>query len=65
MTQIVKISGLTCGACQRLIAKRIKTINGVADAVVALTGKTEITAQKMIDKREIAKVLEGTKYAVE
>ncbi|HSW97030.1 MAG TPA: heavy metal-associated domain-containing protein [Candidatus Saccharimonadales bacterium] len=65
MTQNIKISGLTCAACQKLITKRLKTIEGIQDVAVAITGETEITAQQIIDKTKIAGVLVGTQYAVE
>ena len=62
--QTIQISGLTCGACQKLIGKRIKTITGVEDVIVELSGKTQITATREIAEEEIKKVLEGTHYNV-
>jgi len=64
MTQKVKISGLTCVACQKLITKRLKAIKGVQDVTVLLSGETEIIAGKNISNGEITKALEGTKYLI-
>jgi copper chaperone CopZ len=62
--QTIKLTGLTCGACQKLITKRIMKIEGVNQVRVELNGKTEIEAERNIEKSEIQKVLEGTQYKV-
>lgn len=62
--QTIKISGLTCGACQKLITKRIMKIEGIKDVRVELNGKTEIDAERNISREEIMKVLEGTEYKI-
>ena len=58
----IKLSGLTCPACQKLVSKRIKSIEGVAEVNVGLSGKTDITAERSISEEEVEKVLEGTGY---
>lgn len=63
-TTIVKLSGLTCTACTKLIAKRIKTIADVEDVNVELPGKATIQAGRDIIVDEIQKVLEGTQYQI-
>lgn len=62
MTQKVKLNGLTCGACQKLISKRISKIDGVDSVSVELNGHTDIIAQRAIANNEIIKALEGTQY---
>jgi copper chaperone CopZ len=64
MTQKIKITGLTCAACQKLISKRISKIDGVENVDVALNGETNISAAKAISNKEIMNVLEGTQYQV-
>lgn len=64
MTQKIKLTGLTCAACQKLISKRISKIDGVENVDVALNGETNITAAKAISNKEIMNVLEGTQYQV-
>lgn len=64
MTQKIQLSGLTCGACQKLITKRIMKIDGVESVNVELNGKTDIAAKRNILNDEIKKVLEGTQYQV-
>ncbi|MBU3978505.1 heavy-metal-associated domain-containing protein [Patescibacteria group bacterium] len=62
--QTLKISGLTCGACQKIITKRIMKIKGVKEVKVELNGRTEIDAERNISKEEIMKVLEDTEFKI-
>lgn len=64
MNQTIKISGLTCSACQKLISKRLMKIDGVESVSVELTGKTDIKAKRTINDIEIKKMLEGTLYQI-
>jgi copper chaperone CopZ len=64
MTQKVKITGLTCEACQKLISKRISKIDDVENVDVALNGETNINAARAISNKEIMSVLVGTKYQI-
>jgi copper chaperone CopZ len=64
MTQKIKLTGLTCVACQKLISKRISKIDGVENVDVALDGETNINAARAISNEEIMNVLEGTKYQI-
>ena len=49
-TTTVKLSGLTCHACQKLVTTYLKNIHGVKDAIVDLeTGMTTITASRAIN----------------
>ena len=63
-TTTLTISGLTCGACQKLIQKRISRIDGVEDVVVELSGQTSIKASRKITSGEVVEVLKDTKYKV-
>ena len=63
---VVKLSGLTCHACQKLVAKSLKKIDGVKDVIVELeTGKTTILADRIIPVIEVEHALEYTAYQVE
>ncbi len=62
----VKISGLTCHACQKLVEKFLKRIEGVEHVHVDIqTGKTEVLADRIITHAEIEHALENTAYQVE
>ena len=63
-TTTLKLSGLTCTACTKLITKRIKTINDIADVTVELPGTATIKAEREVTEEEVKKVLEGTHYGV-
>lgn len=62
--QKVKLSGLTCAACQKVIERRLKKIPGVQEATVQLSGLTEINAGRTIGEEEITKVLEDTQFNI-
>ncbi len=60
----VKLSGLHCDACPRLIEKRLKKIQGVHEVRVAMSGTTEIIADRRLDNGEIGSALTGTPYRI-
>lgn len=63
MSQTFKITGLTCAACTKLTAKRIKALPGVDDANVDLeTGKAEVLAGRKIGLNEVQAALAGSNY---
>ena len=65
MTTTVKLAGLTCSACQKVIEKRLSKISGVSSVIVSLEdGKTDVTADRNITTEEIKNALEGTKYVI-
>lgn len=64
ITTLIKLTGLTCSACQKLTSRRILTISGVSDVSVELEGKATISADRTISLDEVKKVLEGTHYEV-
>ena len=61
----LQLSGLTCGACEKLVTKRLKTIEGVREIHISLAdGQTSITATRLISNNEVTKVLQDTHYKV-
>lgn len=64
-TTKLQLSGLTCGACEKVISKRLQKIAGVQEVhVSSQNGATSITASRPISKEEVASALEGTHYKV-
>lgn len=61
----IKITGITCDACVRLIQKRVGGIKSVTDVVVNKdTGETKIFADREITKEDIEYVLADTEYKI-
>lgn len=59
------IIGMRCGACTRVITRRVKKILGVTDVVVNLeTGMADVTSEQKIGKNEIEEVLKDTEYSL-
>lgn len=64
-TTKLQLSGLTCGACEKVISKRLQKIDGVQEVNVSSeNGATSITASRSISKQEVITALEGTHYKV-
>jgi copper chaperone CopZ len=62
-TQTILITGTNCPACKKLIERIIITISGVTKVDVDyVSGKTNIESNRLINKEEIEKALEGTPY---
>ncbi|PIY69150.1 heavy metal transporter [Candidatus Roizmanbacteria bacterium CG_4_10_14_0_8_um_filter_39_9] len=60
-----QLSGLTCGACEKVITKRLQVIEGVEKVQVsAQNGETSIIASRAISKDEVTEALQGTHYTV-
>lgn len=67
MTQTTQLylSGLTCTACEKIISKRLQTIEGVKQVHVSVqNGSASIIASRPISKDEVTQALEGTHYKV-
>lgn len=67
MVQTTKfqLSGLTCGACEKVITKKLQTIVGVQQVQVsAQNGNTSIIASRLISNNEVAQALQGTHYKI-
>lgn len=65
MNNTFKISGMHCGACQKVIEKKLMKIEGVKKVNVELSGEAVITANRSINIDEVKLALEGTDYKVE
>lgn len=64
-TTRLQLSGLTCGACEKVISKRLNTIEGVEEVhVSSVNGFASIIAPRHIEIQEIEKALQGTHYKV-
>ena len=64
-TTKLQLSGLTCGACERVISNRLRKIEGVTQVQVsAQNGSASIIASRSISKDEMIHVLLDTHYNV-
>lgn len=64
-TTKLQLSGLTCGACEKVITKRLQVIEGVEKVQVsAENGQASIIASRPISTDEVTEALQGTHYAV-
>ena len=64
-TTNLQLSGLTCGACEKVISKRLQKIEGVQEVhVSSQNGNTSITATRPISTDEVTFALEGTHYKI-
>jgi len=64
MKQQIKIGGLSCDACQKVIQKRIAKIAGVEDVNVEANGSTMIMVRNKLTKNDLEKALSGTSYKI-
>lgn len=65
MQKTIKLSGLTCPACKKLIEKRLVAIPGINQVEVSLhCQEALIDANRDISQLEIKEVLKGTPYQV-
>ncbi|NTU98596.1 heavy-metal-associated domain-containing protein [Candidatus Falkowbacteria bacterium] len=61
----LKLAGLTCEACVKLVTKRLKSIAGVENVSINLsTGQTEITAFRPINPEEVTASLTNSPYSI-
>ena len=62
----VKISGITCEACIRLIKKKVGKLDGVTDVVIKdNSGETTVVSVKKLNVSDIITVLSGLPYQVQ
>lgn len=63
--QKFKLNGFHCESCVKLATMRLKKIIGVREVkFVDEDGDGVLIAERVIDKAEIEKALEGTEYTV-
>lgn len=66
MEQYFTITGMTCVACTKLTAKRIKAVPDVTDAFVDLDSKrATVLTNRLINIQEINAAFEGSHYSAE
>ena len=53
-----------CGACQKVIEKKLMKIEGVEKVSVELSGEAIVTANRSINIDEVKLALKGTDYKV-
>lgn len=64
-TSKFQLSGLTCGACEKVVTKKLQTIEGLQEIhVSSQNGIAAVTAARLILKDEVEQVLVGTHYKV-
>lgn len=59
-----KISGMHCGACQKVIEKKLSKLNGISTVTVGLDGNATIVASRVVNIDEVKLALAGTDYGV-
>lgn len=65
MTQTIKIDGITCDACIKLITKRFSRIPGVTEVLsVEKNGIATVDVEKPLPSDDYIKALDGTAYGV-
>lgn len=61
----LKISGITCEACIKLIKRKVGKLDGVSDVVIKdNNGQTTITSIKKLNISDITSALSGLPYQV-
>ena len=62
----LKISGITCDACIKLIKKKVGKVIGVKDVVIKENnGETMIVSENELKTSDIVSVLQGLPYKVQ
>ncbi len=62
ITSTFQLTGLTCGACVKLIQKKLGRIPEVQNVQADLTGAVTVSADREVSKEEISSALSGTSY---
>ncbi|MCR4305798.1 MAG: cation transporter [Candidatus Daviesbacteria bacterium] len=64
-TTVLQIKGMHCGACEKVISRRLGKLPGVSNVKVSLNeGTAEIESEEKITLEEASSILEGTDYQV-
>ncbi|MEO8105615.1 MAG: heavy metal-associated domain-containing protein [Candidatus Saccharibacteria bacterium] len=65
-TTTFQLSGLTCTACTKLSANRIRKVPGISDVTVCLdTQIATVLSERLLRADEIKEALKETPYGVE
>jgi len=63
MKTVFQISGMTCSACERVVAGRLRRIAGVKNATVQRnTQRAEVEAESVLTKDQASQALKDTHY---
>lgn len=63
--QTVTIEGMTCGSCEKIVAEKIRAIEGVLDAIVSKdNGTAIISSTRQIPNDELTQALADTHYHI-
>ena len=60
----IKIIGINCEACTKLIKKRLLTVPGVVDAQININGEAEIKTNQEVTLEQLQEVLYDTEYRI-
>lgn len=61
----VKISGITCDACFKLIKKKLMKLSSVTDVSIKDgSGETTITSGQLVSEADVINALQGTEFTV-
>ena len=59
-----QVSGMHCGACQKVIEKKLSKIMGVSGVNAQLNGEVIVCANRSVNLDEVKLALEGTDYVL-
>ena len=59
-----KVLGIHCGACQKVIEKKLLKVEGVSQVNAEANGDVSVLANRAINLDEVKLALEGTEYTV-
>lgn len=63
--QTIKISGITCGACVKLITRKLNRMEGVNEVIsVSDTGEAKVAVDVRFTKDAYIQALAGTPYEI-
>ena len=66
-TELLKVTGMTCGGCISNVTKALKAINGVGDAIVSLdAGETAVQFdERLTSLDQLKSAVKGAGYGVD
>ncbi len=60
-----QVAGMTCSACQKVVAKKLNRISGVSEVLVDKeSGQAKVSADHNITYSEVKTALAGTPYLI-
>lgn len=63
--QTITLSGMTCGACIKLVTKLLSRMEGVKSVLTVSSGIAKVSVDTKYTKESFAQVFAGTPYTVE